>query len=137
MKKNIVILGSTGVLGSKIIKFLEPSDNIISLITCYSNQSKLLKIKKKIKPKFSVVLDPLIKNKFDFLNYGDSYVINYIKNNKIDFFYLLDSGFDSLNFLNILIKNQKNLYFMKEAYLYLLTGIAIGLLFYLAGKYVF
>jgi len=108
MKKNIVILGSTGVLGSKIIKFLEPSDNIISLITCYSNQSKLLKIKKKIKPKFSVVLDPLIKNKFDFLNYGDSYVINYIKNNKIDFFYLLDSGFDSLNFLNILIKNQKN-----------------------------
>ena len=108
MKKNIVIIGSTGVLGGKLIKFLQSTNHNISLISCYSNQSKILEIKKKIDPIYAVVLDPSIQKKFDNLYYGDSHVINYIKNNKIDFFYLLDTGFHSLVFLNILIKHQNN-----------------------------
>ena len=43
MKQNIIILGSTGVLGTKLVNFLFKNNIDIALLSCFSNYKKLLK----------------------------------------------------------------------------------------------
>ena len=46
MINKIVIIGSTGVLGTKLLKFLKKTNEKVSLITCFSNYKNLTKQKK-------------------------------------------------------------------------------------------
>ena len=41
LKNNIVILGSTGVLGTKLVNFLHKNKLKISIISCFSNYKNL------------------------------------------------------------------------------------------------
>ena len=107
MINKIVIMGSTGVLGNKLLNFLIINNENIELITCFSNQKKLLKQKKISKAKFAVVLDPQIQNTIDNLSYGDDNLIEYIKKNSISIFYILNTGFNSLKYIDLIIKYQK------------------------------
>ena len=108
MKKKIGIIGSTGVLGTKLIKFLNKTDHEITLITCYSNDAKLLKQKNITNSKSSIVLSDGLINKYKNLNYGSHHLSKFIINNKIDIFYILDTGYKTLEYLDLITKFQKN-----------------------------
>tara|TARA_B110000259_G_scaffold89026_1_gene103539 strand:- start:22 stop:1158 length:1137 start_codon:yes stop_codon:yes gene_type:complete len=108
LKNNIVILGSTGVLGTKLLNYLHKNNLKISLITCFSNYKKLYKQKKQTKTNLALVLDPKIPNNNNNLNYGDELLLNFIKKKPISFFYVLDTGFESLKYIELIINFQKN-----------------------------
>ena len=107
MKLKIAILGSTGVLGDKFVNYLCKNNINISLLTCFNNYKKLLVQQKRTKCKNSIVLNPH-SYQGNLLKVGEEELVNYIKNNKIDFFYVLNTGFQSLKFIHLIIKNQKN-----------------------------
>ena len=48
MKKKILVIGSTGKLGTKLLNFIAKESIFIHAITCYKNKNKLLYQKKKI-----------------------------------------------------------------------------------------
>ncbi|MDB4184354.1 hypothetical protein N9751_02325 [Alphaproteobacteria bacterium] len=107
MTKKIVIIGSTGVLGSKLLDYLKKKDVNITLISCFSNQKKLLIQKKSTNAKYALVLNNRIPITNNALNPGDSILIKYIINNPISLFYILNIGFDSLKYIDLIIKYQK------------------------------
>ena len=100
MSSKILIIGSTGTLGSKLLDYC--SKNLIKIhgITCHKNTNKLLKQKTKfkIKSSFSLSLD---NDKINF--------VKYIKNNKFKIIYFLDYGSQSLRYLDLILKNNVNL----------------------------
>ena len=107
MSNKIVIMGSTGVLGNKLLNYLKKNNKNVELITCFSNQNKLMKQKSFSKAKYAIVLNnniPKINNK---LSYGDTTLVEYIKNNPISIFYILNTGFNSLQYIDLIIKFQK------------------------------
>ena len=108
MIKRIVILGSTGVLGSKLLSFLKKNNLKVSLITCFSNYKKLLKQKKYIGSNRAIVLDNNITIKCDELDFGEMFLIKHIKEKPINLLYVLNIGFDSLKYIDLVIKFQKN-----------------------------
>ena len=108
MINKIVIIGSTGVLGTKLLNFLKKNNQNVSLITCFSNFKKVLKQKKFIKSKLALVLNNTIKIKINELNYGDDLLIHHIKNKEIKLFYILDTGFKSLKYIDLITKFQNN-----------------------------
>ena len=108
MINKIVIIGSTGVLGSKLLNFLKKTNDRVIFISCFSNYKKLIKQKKFIGPKHALVLNGTIEKRINELNYGDNLLIDYIKKNHINFFYILDTGFQSLKYIDLIIKFQNN-----------------------------
>ena len=99
--KKILIIGSTGKLGSKLINFCLKNKIKISAITCYRNKKKIIKQSKLLKSiKFSLS-DPNEKNKF----------IKYISSEKFDLIYFLDYGANSLYYFNFILKNKKKTIF--------------------------
>ena len=108
LKNNIVILGSTGVLGTKLVNFLHKNNLKINIITCFSNYKKLYRQKKKTNTKIALVLNPNIPIINNDLNYGDETLLNYIQKNPINIFYILNTGFESLKYIESIIKFQKN-----------------------------
>ena len=108
LKNNIVILGSTGVLGTKLVNFLHKNKLKISIISCFSNYKKLHNQKTKTKTKLAIVLDTNILNFNNDLNYGDELLLNFIKTTPINIFYVLNTGFESLKYIELIIKFQKN-----------------------------
>ena len=99
MTPKILIIGSTGTLGSKLINFCSSKKIKIDTITCFKNINKLQTQKKihKIKNQFSLSKTDDI-NKFK----------KHIKINKFNIIYFLDHGPYSLNFLDIILKNNSN-----------------------------
>ena len=99
MKNKILILGSTGKLGTKLLNYCFKNKLQISAITCFTNKKKLHRqtIKLNIKSSFC-----LSKKKEELI------FINYLKNNKFSIVYFLDYGFYSLKFLKIILKNNTN-----------------------------
>ena len=63
MKPRILIIGSTGKLGSKLLKFAFNNDIKIDAICCFNNQKKLIFQSQKFKIKNKIVLFIFIDEK--------------------------------------------------------------------------
>tara|TARA_A100001035_G_scaffold266692_1_gene249995 strand:- start:3982 stop:5073 length:1092 start_codon:yes stop_codon:yes gene_type:complete len=98
MKRKIVIIGSTGKLGSKLLKYILKNKISIFAVTCFKNEKKILEQKKKYKIKHIFALG----KKNDQINFLD------ILKTKIDIIYFLDYGSYSLNYLNYFLKFNSN-----------------------------
>lgn len=99
MTPKILIIGSTGTLGSKLIDFCSSKKIKIDTITCFKNINELQKQKKIHK----------IKNQFSLSNSEDiNKFKKHIKINKFNIIYFLDHGPYSLNYLDIILKNNNN-----------------------------
>jgi len=107
MIDKIVVVGSTGVLGTKLLSYLNKNQKKISLITCYTNYKKLLKQKKSSGVEHAIVLDKKLKNLNNNLKYGEDYLLKFIKFESIDLIYVLNTGFESLKYIDYIIKHQK------------------------------
>ena len=97
MKPKILLIGSTGKLGVKLLKYCYKFKINIFCITCYNN-SRLLKtqsIKHNIKHFFKLS-DPSQSAKFKL----------FLKKNKIDIIYFLDYGYRSLIYADIFLNNN-------------------------------
>ena len=82
MSKRILIIGSTGKLGSKLLNFTYKKSISIDCITCYTNNKKILNQKDKYKIKYHFTLS----NQKDYFSF-----LEYLKK-KIDIIYFLDYG---------------------------------------------
>ena len=102
MKTSILIIGSTGKLGSILINYCGKNSIKINAISCYSNTKKLSKQKKlyEIPNSFCMSIE---NEKFQFLNY--------IKKNIFNIVYFLDCGPESIEIINKLINYNKKCYF--------------------------
>ena len=98
MKRKIVIIGSTGKLGSMLLKYIFKNKIPVFAATCFKNNKKLLMQKNKYKIKHTFAL----KNRNDQINF-----LNILKN-KIDIIYFLNCGSYSLNYLNHFLKYNSN-----------------------------
>tara|TARA_B100000963_G_scaffold23105_1_gene17278 strand:+ start:526 stop:1617 length:1092 start_codon:yes stop_codon:yes gene_type:complete len=98
MKRKIVIVGSTGKLGSKLLKFISKNKISVFAATCFNNQKKISEQKNKYKIKHTFALG----NETDQINF-----YNILKDN-IDIIYFLDYGSYSLNYLNHFLKFNYN-----------------------------
>lgn len=99
MMPKILIIGSTGKLGSKLLKFSSKNNIKIDAICCFNNKKKLFMQGRnyKISNKF-VLSDP--KNKDQLLKY--------IKSRNIDIVYFLDFGSQSIKYLSHFLYYQSN-----------------------------
>ena len=98
MTPKIVIIGSTGKLGSKLLSYTFKNNIKISAVTCFKNKKKILAQKKKYDISKSFILS-------DDKDYSE--FIKFLKN-KIDIIYFLDFGSFSLIYLNQFIKFNTN-----------------------------
>ena len=102
MKTSILVIGSTGKLGSILLNYCNKNSIKIDAITCYSNSKKLSSQKKSFNISNSFCMS--IKNeKYDFLKY--------LKNNFFNIVYFLDCGPESIEIANKLLSNNKKCYF--------------------------
>ena len=97
MKNKILILGSTGKLGTKLLSYCLKNDIQISAITCFSNIRKIQKQKIRLNANVSFCLSKK-KDELSFLDY--------LKNNKFTIVYFLDYGSYSLKYINIILNNN-------------------------------
>ena len=98
MQIKILIIGSTGQLGIKLLKFSKANNIPIDAITCNKNKKLLIKQSKSNK----------IKNIFHYNNDEENIsLIKYISSNKLGIIYFLDHGSGSLNILEKILKFQK------------------------------
>ena len=98
MKLKIVIVGSTGKLGTKLLRFTKKNSISLSCITCYKNTKKI------IKQKFS----NKIKNYFTLSSYNDQKKFFKYLEQKINIIYFLDYGSESLKYLSHFLKHNSN-----------------------------
>ena len=101
LSPKILIIGSTGELGSKLIKFCNSNKIKIHAITGYKNKKKL-KIQKE---KFHIKNSFLLSNHQEKLNF-----IEFLKKTKIHIVYFLDFGYESIIYADIFLQNNKNSY---------------------------
>ena len=92
----ILIIGSTGKLGSKLINFCLKYKIKISAITCYKNKKKLISQSTALKSKYFSLYEEKEKSKF----------IKYISNEKFDLVYFLDYGANSLLYFKYLLNKK-------------------------------
>ena len=97
MKNNILIVGSTGKLGSQLLNYINKEKISVKAITCFSNKKKLLNQKKKYNIDNSFILS-ISSEKNDFLKFISKF--------KFSIIYFLDYGSSSLIFLDIILKNN-------------------------------
>tara|TARA_Y200000002_G_scaffold351329_1_gene329251 strand:+ start:44 stop:1135 length:1092 start_codon:yes stop_codon:yes gene_type:complete len=98
MNVKIIIVGSTGKLGTKLLNFTNKNSIPIYGITCYKNYKKLNNQKNKYKIKKSFVLN----------NSNDRDKFFKLLEVKINILYFLDYGSLSLSYLNHFLKFNKN-----------------------------
>jgi len=97
MKNNILIIGSTGKLGSKLLNFCYKQSIKIDAIICKNNIKKLLVQKEKYNVrKYFCISNSQHINDFN----------NYIKTTPLKIIYFLDYGSNSLKTLDLILKNQ-------------------------------
>ena len=103
MNKNpkILIIGSTGELGTKLLKYCNNKKISITAITGFNNVKKLKLQKSKFKIKYSF----LLSKKLDQLNFQ-----KFLKIKKIDLVYFLDFGYKSIVYADLFLKNNRNSY---------------------------
>ena len=99
MSKKILIIGSTGTLGTKLLNFCLKKNISVFAITSFKNKKKLYLQKQKINSKYAFNLSEISERKK---------FIDFLKNNQFKLVYFLDYGSYSLTYLDILIKNNKN-----------------------------
>lgn len=99
MKTKILIIGSTGQLGRKLLRFCKSNSINIDSITCYTNTRLLNKQSYiyKIKNYFS------LSDKCELKLFRE-----YLSKTNLNIIYFLDHGSSSLNLLSIILKCQKN-----------------------------
>lgn len=97
MKNKILIIGSTGKLGSKLLNYTHKQDISINSITCFSNKKKLLNQTKKFNINKSFILS--ISSEMDKF-------LKFISNSKFSIVYFLDYGSSSLIFLDKILKKN-------------------------------
>ncbi len=98
MKYKILIVGSTGKLGTKLLKFTKKNHIPIYGITCFKNSNKLINQKK----------ESLIKNSFVLSNKTDRQRFFKILEKKIHIIYFLDYGSSSLKYLSYFLNFNNN-----------------------------
>lgn len=99
MKPKILIIGSTGKLGVKLLNYSKINKINIFCITGYKN-TNLLNLQKK---KYNV------RNYFKLSEKKEIYKFKlFLTKYKIDIIYFLDYGYKSLIYLNIFLKNNSN-----------------------------
>ena len=97
MKPRILVIGSTGKLGSKLLRFSFKNKISIDAICCFKNKNKLFSQHQKFN----------IKNKFILSDSDDSKnLLDYIESNKINIIYFLDFGSLSIKYLIHFLKYQ-------------------------------
>ena len=101
MIPKILIIGSTGKLGTKLLSYCFKNNISIFGATCFYNKKKINFQKKKynIKNIFTLSIE-IEKNNF----------INFIKENKIDLIYFLDYGSESLKYISVYLKHNTKSY---------------------------
>ena len=97
----ILIIGSTGKLGSKLINFCLKQKIKISAITCYKNRKKIIRQSITLKSKYFSLYDEKEKSSF----------IKYISIEKFDLVYFLDYGANSLLYFKYLLNRKINTIF--------------------------
>ena len=97
----ILIIGSTGELGSKLLKYCDKNNIKITAITGFNNKRKL----QLQKNKFNIKEYFLLREKSEQLNFK-----KFLKNNKIDIIYFLDFGYYSIIYADLFLKNNTNSY---------------------------
>jgi len=97
MIPKILIIGSTGKLGSKLLSYCSKKNIPIFGATCFNNKKKITFQKKKYAIKNTFTLSKEIEKK----NF-----VNFLKKNKINLIYFLDYGSESLNYVNTYLKNN-------------------------------
>ena len=97
MSVKIVIVGSTGKLGTKLLNFTNKYSISIYGITCYRNYKKLNNQKNNYNINKSFVLNNSVE-RFKFLK---------LLEEKIHILYFLDYGSLSLSYLDHFLKNLK------------------------------
>ena len=98
MSPKIVIIGSTGKLGSKLLEYTYKNNINITAITCFKNKKKILFQKKK----FDIYKKFILSDPKDYADF-----IKFLKN-RIDIIYFLDFGSFSLTYINQFIKFNTN-----------------------------
>ena len=96
MNPKILIIGSTGKLGTKLVNFCIKNNLKISAITCYRNLAKVKKQSLKLNCKYYKLDNLIDKNKF----------IKHISNTFYDLVYVLDYGYHSLKYVSLLCNNN-------------------------------
>ena len=99
MTKKILIIGSTGKLGKSLVNYCKNNNIKIDAVTSYKNKKLQLNQQSKLNIKYGFCLsekEEVIKFK------------NFIKLRKYKVVYFLDYGAISLNYINIIIKNNSN-----------------------------
>ncbi len=99
MKTNpkILIIGSTGKLGSMLLNFCSKNKIRVFAITGFNNQKKL----RSQRNKFNIKNAFLLNNKNDNLNFK-----NFLISKKIDLVYFLDYGCESILYIDLFLKNN-------------------------------
>lgn len=95
MNKKILIIGSTGKLGSKLLNYTKKENISVNAITCFANKKKLLNQTKKFNIDRSFILS-LSSEKDSFLKF--------LSKSKFSIIYFLDYGSSSLFYLDIILK---------------------------------
>ena len=98
MKPKILIIGSTGKLGSKLLKYSYSNNIKIFAATCFNNKNKLLSQKLKYKINKTFVLSNQ-NERFNFLKFLTK---------QITLIYFLDFGSSSLIYLNHFLNHNHN-----------------------------
>ena len=97
MSIKIIIIGSTGKLGTKLLNYTSKNSIKIYGITCYTNDKKLKIQKQRYKITNSYVLSNIDDRK-NFFN---------LLEKKINIIYFLDFGSQSLTYINHFLKFNK------------------------------
>lgn len=101
MIPKILIIGSTGKLGIKLLNFCFKNDISINCITCFNNINKLK----------AQASRNIIRHSFILNNHHDKKkFIKFISEKKFDIVYFLDFGSNSLEYAKILLKNNSRSY---------------------------
>ena len=102
MSPKILVIGSTGKLGTILLNYCNKNSIRVNTITCFTNSQKLVRQKNsyKISNSFCLSID---NDKYEF--------INHIKKNKFNIIYFLDFGSESIEYVNLLINKNKNCHF--------------------------
>ena len=101
MNPKIIIIGATGKLGLKLLKFCSKRNIKVDTITCYKNYNKLNDLKQNCN----------ISNAFCLIRPNEKLkFINFLKSRKFQIIYFLDYGALSIEYLQLILRNNKNSY---------------------------
>ncbi len=99
MNPRIVIIGSTGKLGLKLLNYSKTNNVKIFCLTCFKNRKLLESQANKHNVRHTFILsDPDYNNDFKL----------FLHNNRIDIIYFLDYGFKSIVYADIFLKKNRN-----------------------------